>query len=288
MFLLYFLAVRSRKCLEKFSWCQVWCFLGSFSLPLVFSSTSFFAFFVFWRDTAQVVTGHPHTHFLFVPFLFLCPAALLVSPFLAVRPDSWRFSRGAILGPARFWDSPWTYGAWARSPLPRPLSWDARRQGFSVLLLPCFSFSPFVLFCGFTHLRLTRRPSQWLDLRQARGARRPAPRPSEGQGEPLCGRRVGPLLFWDFVAFFCMAEGHRDPRTRSVRGLFVREGAFCLPPQALFFHTHVSSRPRVFFVFFLFLFGLRGPHAVESWMAQMRVNEWNLYSENGMSKSELY
>ena len=46
------------------------------------------------------------------PFLF-CPAALVVSPFLAVRPASWCFLRGAILGPACFWDSPGTHGAWA-------------------------------------------------------------------------------------------------------------------------------------------------------------------------------
>ena len=41
MFLLHFLAVRSRECLEKFSSCQVCCFLVSFSLLLVFASTSF-------------------------------------------------------------------------------------------------------------------------------------------------------------------------------------------------------------------------------------------------------
>ena len=50
-------------------------------------------------------------------------------------------------------------------------SWDARRQGCFLASFPWFVFSPFVLFCGFT--RFTRRPSQWLDLRQARGARRP-------------------------------------------------------------------------------------------------------------------
>ena len=44
----------------------------------------------------------PHAPVFVVPVLFFCPAALLVSPFLAVRPASRRFSRGAILGPARF------------------------------------------------------------------------------------------------------------------------------------------------------------------------------------------
>ena len=69
-----------------------------------------FVCFSFSRDNAQVVTGHPHTH-LCLLFRFFCPAAFVVSPFLAVRPASWRFLRGAILGPARFWDSPGTHGA---------------------------------------------------------------------------------------------------------------------------------------------------------------------------------
>ena len=108
-----------------------------------------FFFCFFSRDIAQVVTGHPHTHlfacsfFLFVPRRACCFARFgRASCFSA-------FSRGAVLGPARFWDSPCT--------LPRPFSWDARRQGFSVLLLPCFSFSRFVLFCGHT---FSRRPSR--------------------------------------------------------------------------------------------------------------------------------
>ena len=158
MFLVYFLAVRSRKCLEKFSWCQVCCFLG-----FVLSSFGFFVDAVFrcffLRDKDQVVTGHPFTRTCFAgSFSFCVPPLLSVSPVLAVRPASWWFSRGAILGPARFWDSPGTYGAWARSPLPRPFSGDARRQGFSCASLALFSFSPCVLFCGHT---FSRSPSRW-------------------------------------------------------------------------------------------------------------------------------
>ena len=185
MFWLYFLAVCSRKCLEKFSWCQVWVFLGFVLSSFGFFRRRLFRLFLFCffsRDIAQVVTGHPHTHlfacsfFLFVPRRACCFARFgRASCFSA-------FSRGAILGPARFWDSPCT--------LPRPFSWDARRQGFSVLLLPCFSFSRFVLFCGHTFYR---RPSRW-SRRSGQRVISPAPLPEWGQGGAPRGRRVGPLL----------------------------------------------------------------------------------------------
>ena len=94
-----FLAVRSRKCLEKILLLSgLVFFLGSFFLPFVFSSTSFF---FFSRDIAQVVTGHPHSRTCVAgSFSFCVPPLLSVSPVLAVRPASRRFSRGAILGPA--------------------------------------------------------------------------------------------------------------------------------------------------------------------------------------------
>ena len=68
-----------------------------FSLLLVFSpmSSPFFVFVFFLRDKAQVVTGHTPTRTLCCFFLFLfCPATLVCSPFLAVRPVSWRFFGG--------------------------------------------------------------------------------------------------------------------------------------------------------------------------------------------------
>ena len=71
------------------------------------------------------------------------------------------------------------------------------------------------------------------------------PRPSEGQGKPLCGRRVGPLLFWDLVALFCWQ------RVTGTQGLFVWDGGvFCAPTQALF-HTHLFLFPAPGFFFFL-------------------------------------
>ena len=54
-FLLYILASRSRKCSEKFSSCQVLCFLGFVSLCLRFPVVAVFfvvVFVVFSRETA--------------------------------------------------------------------------------------------------------------------------------------------------------------------------------------------------------------------------------------------
>ena len=56
---------------------------------------------------------------------------------------------------------------------------------------------------------------------------------------PYLGRRVGPLLLWDFDGLFCEPEGHRDPRTPSVQGLFVWEGGGLFCPLAGLFTLHV-------------------------------------------------
>ena len=90
----------------------------------------------FLRDKDQVVTGHPFTRTCFDrSFSFLCPAAFVcfarfgrASRFLVV------FS-GCHSGSRAFWGF--------SLDLLRPFPWDARRQGFSVLLLLCVSFSPF-------------------------------------------------------------------------------------------------------------------------------------------------
>ena len=89
MFLLYDLVSRSRKCLEKILLMSGLVFLVFFfSLPWFFRRRRVF----FLREKAQVVTGHTPTR-TWVAFScsFFCPAALVCSPFLAVRPASWRF-----------------------------------------------------------------------------------------------------------------------------------------------------------------------------------------------------
>ena len=181
MFLLYFLSIRSRNCLEKFYRCQVCFFLGrSLFLRFFADVVSVFSvsFLLFWlflpREKDQVVTGPPHTRLCLLSF-FCCSAALVVSPVLAVRPASWRFFG------VPFW-APRVFGI-LLEPSEALFLGTRGGRGVSCLLVLVCCFFLFCLFCGFT--RLTRRPSQWLVLRQARGARRPAPRPSEGGGKPL-------------------------------------------------------------------------------------------------------
>ena len=131
-------------------------------------------------------------------------------------------------------------------PLRGPFSWDARRQGCFLASFPWFVFSPFVLFCGFT--RFTRRPSQWLDLRQARGARRPPLARVRARGSPSEGGGLVPSCFGIWLPYFV------GQRVTGTQGLFVWDGGvFCAPTQALFFtlHVFVFFPPQVFF-------GLRG------------------------------
>ena len=97
-----------------FVWSCVFC---RFFAVLLFLGTLFLG--GCWSGFFWWVFAYVLLYFLVVSLL--CPAALFVSPFLAVGPASWRFSRGAILGPARFWDSPGTYGTRARSPLSEAL-----------------------------------------------------------------------------------------------------------------------------------------------------------------------
>ena len=121
---------------------------GSFSFPLVFSPTSFFAVFFFLRDKDQVVTGHPFTRTCFVVplFFFVSRRFSLFRPFWPCVPLLGVFSGVPFWAPGGFGILLELMGLeLVRSPLPRPFSWDARRQGFCVFLLPCFSCPLFVL-----------------------------------------------------------------------------------------------------------------------------------------------
>ena len=66
-------------------------FVGSFSLPLVFRRRRFFFSFCCKRYRAGSNTTPPHALVLVFSFSPFCPAAVGLSPFLAVRPVSWRF-----------------------------------------------------------------------------------------------------------------------------------------------------------------------------------------------------
>ena len=111
MFLLYCLVFRSRKCLEKILLMSGLLFLGFFSLFLWFFRRRR-VFFVFLREKAQVVTGHTPTRtwVVFSCSFFLSRRTCLFALF-GRASRFLRFCRGAILGPARFWVSPGTYGA---------------------------------------------------------------------------------------------------------------------------------------------------------------------------------
>ena len=125
-------------------------FSGFVLSSLGFLSSSFLSFFFvfFSRDRAQVVTGHPFARTCFCLFLFLFVSRrfCLFRPFRPCVP-----LLGVFLG-VPFW-APRGFGILlelmglelVRSPLPRPFSWDARRQGFFVFLLLCFSFPLVVL-----------------------------------------------------------------------------------------------------------------------------------------------
>ena len=74
------------------------------------------------------------------------------------------------------------------------------------------------------------------------------------RGSPSEGGGLVPSCFWIWLPF-CLAEGHRDPRTHSVQGLFVREGGVFVCPLRPFFTRTFFPAPG----FFGFSFGLRGP-----------------------------
>ena len=97
---------------EKFSLMSGLVFLGC-----LLSSFGFFAdvvvlvFFVFKRERSGSNRAHPHTHLGGFSCSFFVPLAFVCSPFLAVRPASWRFFGVPFWAPRVFWDSPGTYGA---------------------------------------------------------------------------------------------------------------------------------------------------------------------------------
>ena len=142
MFLLYFLAVRSRKCSENILLMSGLVFFG-----FVLSSFGFFVDIVFRGFFQKRQFNTPsHAPVLLFLFSFCVPPLSSVSPVLAVRPASWWFFG------VPFW-APRVLGFSLN--LPRPFSWDARRQGFSWASLALFFFSPCVLFCGHAFFRRT-------------------------------------------------------------------------------------------------------------------------------------
>ena len=134
-------------------------------------------------------------------------------------------------------------------------------KGFPVLLLPCFSFSPFVLFCGYTFSRkarpvISRRPAAG-DLARPLAQVR-------ARGLPYLGRRVGPLLFCDFVGLFVSQRVTGTLGRPASRAFCLGRGRFSCPLTGPFSQCTFCSRPRCFF-FSLFFVCLRG--RLPNWIA---------------------
>ena len=236
------MAVSSRKRLKNSLDVRSCVLGGLFSLPLVFFVGVVFRVFFSKTQSSGSNGTPPHALILLFLVLFLrCPAALVVSPILAARPASWRFLRGAFLGPARFWDSPGT--------LPRPFFLGTRGgRGVSWLLVLGLCFP--LLFCSAASHVLLEGPANGSTYGRPGALDVPPLARVRAGGSPSEGGGLVPSCFWDLAAMFCLAEGHRDPRTHSVQGLLVGEGGVLSAPSGLFFsHALVTvfPRPRFFF-----------------------------------------
>ena len=248
MFLLYVLAVRSRNCLGKILLMSGLSGVsGDFSLFFWFLVDVVFVCFFFKRSSSGSNRTPLHAPVLFVPVLFF-----FVPPRLVCRPF-WPcvLLLGVFLG-VPFW-APRVFGILLELTgleLARPFRGpflDARRQGCFCASIAWFLFFP-PLFCGCA-LFLEGPPR---DLAEASaGDLDPPPRPSEGQGMPYLGRRVGPLLFWDFVALLVYGRGSQGPSDAMRPGPFCRGGGvFLCPLRSHFSHARLFLPcPRFFFSF---------------------------------------
>ena len=203
-------------------------------------STSFL-FVFFLRDKDQVVTGHPHTHWLGFSLLFFCPAAFVLSPFLAVRPASWCFLGAPFRALRGFWILLELTGLELARPFQGPFL-DVRRQGCFCASLLWFLFSPSVVFAATLFLVSPSRSSR------RRGQERvisPAPRPSEGQGVPLEGGGLVPS-FCCYCLVSCVWFWVTGTQAHCAKSLLFGGGAlFGLLPGLS--HTRFVPCPRFFF-----------------------------------------
>ena len=209
-------------------------FSGFVLSPLGFLSSSSFLLVFFFERQRSGSNRTPLTRtcfsgfFLFVSrrFCLFCPfwpCVLLLGVFLGVPFWAPRVF-GILLGPSE------------------AFSWDARRQGFSVLLLPCVLFPLFVCFAA-THLlspsRGSRRSGLW-------GSPQPLAR-VRARGAPRA-RRVGPLLFWVFDGLFVSQRVTGTLGRAASRAFLYGEGAFLLPPHRPFSHARCFCLGCFFFL----------------------------------------
>ena len=141
--LLYYLAFRSRKCLEKILLMSGLVFLGFFFSLWFFRRRRRRLFCFFKRDSLSSNRAHPHTH-LCCLFLFLLLSRRIYLFTLFGRASCFLvFSLGCHSGPHAFLGFSW-YSSEA-------LFLDARRQGCFGRFFLLFLFSPSVVFCGLFH-----------------------------------------------------------------------------------------------------------------------------------------
>ena len=196
---------------------------------------------------------------LFFWFFLFRPAVFGFSPFFGPASCFLAFSRGAS-GPRAFLGFSWKLrGLSSLAPGPSEALFFGREAAWVFLCFWCLVVVFPLLFCfAASHVVLegppTARPTAGpgaLDVPPLAQVR--------ARGCPLRAEGCAPSFPGFLLPYFVfLAEGHTDPRTHSVRGLFVKEGAFYLPPSGPFFH--VLFLPQV-------IFWPSGPAlAVESWI----------------------
>ena len=190
--------------LQKFSSRQVF-FFGFVLVDVIFAFVGFF----FVRKRDQVATP-PHCAFLVCSFSSFCPAAVVLSPILAVRPFS---CRGPFWAPRVFWIllEPVGLTRLARSRLLKPFS-DARRQGCFCTSRLCFAHSVNCV-CSCTLFLVGTSSAGAIDA-------------------PFSGM---------ISASFCLPESHKN----ALRpGPSLEKRGRVLPPKVPFSHARFCSRPR--------------------------------------------
>ena len=103
MFLLHFWRFAPETVRKKFSCCQVWCFLGSFSFSFGFFADVVFRGFFFERQRSGSHRTPLHTHlFCCSLFPFLCPAAFVCFARFGRASRFSSFFSGCHFGPRAF------------------------------------------------------------------------------------------------------------------------------------------------------------------------------------------
>ena len=249
-FFFYSVALGARNCVENFLFMSGLPFLGFVLSSLGFSYRRRVCSTFFLRDTDQVVTGHTPTFapFGLVPFPFLSLPHVCHRPFWPCVPLFLVFSRGAILGPARFGVFGFSrnfVGLELARPLWGPFLGREAARPFALIPFCRFCFSP--LSClGCTHWEGPPR-----DLAEAGPGDLARPGRRDSQGSP--SRAEGwspPCLDRCFCLMFVLGS-QGPPRRCCANGPFWAGVPFHTgrPPRS----SHARFSPRLFSLSFFFV-----------------------------------